>query len=205
MKEIDRALADITLIRSRIARGTAFRGYGPATLAATGVLAASGAAAQAWWLPEPRAALSAYIALWVGIAALSVIVVSIETLTRAWRVHSALAPEMIATAVERFLPAAVTGVLLTIVVQRFAVQSGWMLPGLWQIVFGLGVFASRHALPGPVFIAGIWYLGAGLACLALAQGEAALSPWTMGVGFGAGQLLIAALLQVDGEVGDGEA
>ena len=39
MGELERALADISEIRSQIARGTEFRGYGAATLAATGVFA----------------------------------------------------------------------------------------------------------------------------------------------------------------------
>ena len=39
MKDLERALADITAIRSQMARGTQFRGYGPVTVAATGVLA----------------------------------------------------------------------------------------------------------------------------------------------------------------------
>jgi hypothetical protein len=39
MRDLDKALADIFTIRSQIAAGTAFRGYGPATVAATGGLA----------------------------------------------------------------------------------------------------------------------------------------------------------------------
>ena len=39
MSDLDKALADIFAIRSQIAAGTAFRGYGPAAVAATGGLA----------------------------------------------------------------------------------------------------------------------------------------------------------------------
>ena len=35
MRDLDKALADIFAIRSQIAAGTAFRGYGPAAIAAT--------------------------------------------------------------------------------------------------------------------------------------------------------------------------
>ena len=41
--------------------------------------------------------------------------------------------------------------------------------------------------------AGAWYLFTGLTCIMLA-GNRALSPWTMGIAFGAGQLLVAAIL-----------
>ena len=49
MKDLDKALADITAIRSQMARGTEFRGYGPITVAATGLLAMLAAAIQALW------------------------------------------------------------------------------------------------------------------------------------------------------------
>jgi hypothetical protein len=69
-----------------------------------------------------------------------------------------------------------------------------MLPGLWQLVFSLGFIASCRCLPRPLLAVGVWYLGAGLASLALANGDRAFSPLAMAVPFGAGQLLMAAIL-----------
>jgi len=40
----------------------------------------------------------------------------------------------------------------------------------------------------------VFYLATGTLCLALAQGEHALSPWAMGLPFGVGQLLAALVL-----------
>lgn len=194
MTDLDQALAEITAIRAQIARSADFRGYGPATLAATGVLALLAAAAQAAWLPDPAGDVIAYIGLWCATAALSSALIGVEMVGRARRVHSGLAQEMIGTAVEQFLPAGAAGVLLTLVLLRAAPDSLWMLPGLWQMVFSLGVFASCRCLPRATFAVGLWYLAAGLACLALG-GPAAFSPWAMGVPFGIGQLLVAAVLQ----------
>ena len=39
MRDLDKALDDILAIRSQLAAGTAFRGYGPATIATTGGIA----------------------------------------------------------------------------------------------------------------------------------------------------------------------
>jgi hypothetical protein len=69
-----------------------------------------------------------------------------------------------------------------------------MLPGLWQIVFGLGIFASCRSLPRAMFAAGVWYLTTGLASLAWANGAHAYSPWAMAIPYGVGQLFIAAAL-----------
>ncbi|HEY4406985.1 MAG TPA: hypothetical protein VGN55_20250 [Xanthobacteraceae bacterium] len=194
MEELDRALADITAIRSQLARGSEFRGYGPMTVAATGFMAVAAAAIQALWLPNPAADLLGYVVIWVATAAVSIVLIGIEMVARSRRIHSGLADAMIHAATEQFTPAGVAGALLTFVLFRFAPQSLWMLPGLWQIIFSLGIFASCRSLPRPMFAAGVWYLAAGLAGLAFANGAHAYSPWAMAVPFGIGQLLIAAVL-----------
>jgi hypothetical protein len=97
-------------------------------------------------------------------------------------------------AVSQLSPCLVAGALLMLVLLRFAPESAWMLPGLWAIFFGLGIFASWRFLPHAVGWVGVFYVAAGLTCLVLAQGQAAFSPWAMGVPFGVGQLLTAAVL-----------
>jgi hypothetical protein len=84
--------------------------------------------------------------------------------------------------------------LLTVVIARFAGDCLWMLPGLWAVTFSLGVFASRRFLPRSIVLVAGYYLVAGLYCLTLDRAAVALSPWTMGLVFGAGQLLTAATL-----------
>jgi hypothetical protein len=194
MEELDRALADITAIRSQLARGTEFRGYGPMTVATTGVVAVAAAGIQALWLPNPASDLLDYVAIWVATAAVSIVLIGIEMVARSRRIHSGLADAMIHAASEQFIPAGVAGGLLTFVLFRFAPQSLWMLPGLWQIVFSLGIFASCRSLPRPMFVAGVWYLATGLASLAFANDAHAYSPWAMAVPYGVGQLFIAAVL-----------
>jgi hypothetical protein len=193
-EDLNRALAEITAIRSQMAKAAEFHGYGPMTLAATGLLALLAALLQAYWLPEPAHNIEAFVALWLAIAVISFALIGVETLARSRRIHSGLADEMLYAAIGEFVPAGVAGLLTTVILFRFAPQSLWMLPGLWQIIFSLGVFASCHLLPRPIFAAGAWYFLCGLASLALAQDERTFSPLSMGVPFGIGQLLIAAIL-----------
>ena len=195
MRDLNRALTDISVIRGQLARDTEFRGYGPATLAATGILAWVTAGAQALWLKDPAAHVHLYVSLSVVTAAVSLVVIGMETLHRSRRAHGALAIPMLQSAVEQFLPAIVAGGLLTVVLLQVAPQILWMLPGLWQIVFSLGVFASCRFLPRPMFLAGVWYLACGLACLALIPSEQRFSPWVMGIPYGVGQPLVACILQ----------
>src|ERR1700689_2118705 len=194
MQDLNRALTDISVIREQLARDTEFRGYGPVALAATGILALLVAGMQALWLKQPTAHVHLYVWVWVATAAVSLVVIGTETIQRSLRAHGDLAVPMLQSAVEQFLPAIVAGGLLTVALSRVAPQSLWMLPGLWQIVFSLGVFASCRFLPRPMFVAGIWYLSCGLMYLAIGPGSHALAPWAMGVPFGVGQLLVGAVL-----------
>ncbi len=193
--ELHKALEEIHSIRCQVARGTEFQGYGPLTVAITGLLALGAAAIQAFRLPDPQQHTAAYLAIWITTAALSFVIIGAETVVRAQRVHSGLAVEMIRSALEQFLPSIVAGLLVTVVVARCVPQSLWMLPGLWQVIFSLGVFASCRFLPRPLFGVGVWYLSAGLTCLALDDPGRAFSPWSMGIPFGIGQLLVGAVLQ----------
>jgi hypothetical protein len=108
-------------------------------------------------------------------------------------------------AVEQFLPCVIAGGLLTLVLFTQAPEAVGLFPGLWAVVFSLGVFASCRLLPRATFWAGVYYLVTGLGCLALARGDAALSPWSMAVPFGGGQLLTAAVLYWTLERSDEEA
>jgi hypothetical protein len=193
MNDLYKALGDISSIRRQMASTTEFRGYGPATLATTGLFAILAAVAHALWLPDPAHHISAYLGVWVSTAVLSAALTGVQMYTRARRIHSGLSNEMLRMAVEQFLPSAVAGLLVTIVLLRYAPFTTWMLPGVWQVIFSLGIFSSCRFLPRPMIAAGAWYLLTGLSCLAMG-GNRALSPWTMGIAYGAGQLLVAAIL-----------
>jgi hypothetical protein len=92
-----------------------------------------------------------------------------------------------------------------LVLLRFAPESLWMLPGLWSMFFGLGLFASWRFVPHTIVWVGAFYVAAGAVCLSVAQGDAALAPWSMGVPFGIGQLLTALILYRNQERADEQA
>jgi hypothetical protein len=196
MKELQQALSEIHSIRTQVAHGTEFRGYGPASIAASGILALVVAAVQTQWMAKSaKADLTIWLGVWAGTAVVSVFLTGLETFARARRVHVGFAREMVQSAVAQFLPAVMVGFLLTVVMMRVAPEGCWMLPGLWELIFSLGVFASCRFLPRQMFAVGVWYLAAGLFCLVAGSATRALSPWTMGIPFGVGQLLVAAVLQ----------
>src|ERR1700748_3038855 len=109
MNDLNKALGDIGSIRRQLANTTAFRGYGPATLAATGAFAILAGAIQTLWLPDPAKHISAYLCIWVATAVLSAALTGFQMYTRTRRIHSGLSNEMLRMAVEQFLPSVAAG------------------------------------------------------------------------------------------------
>jgi hypothetical protein len=192
MTDLNRALVEIRSIRRQVAQTTEFRGYGPATLFATAVFAVVAGVVQARWLPDPAARPAQYVALWLGTAVFCAALIASQMLARANRIHSSMADEMVRTAVAQFLPAAIAGAVLPFIFLHVTQSIFWILPGLWQIVFSLGVFACCRCLPRAMLLAGGWFLLTGLGCVALGDSRA-LAPVTMPVAFGVGMTLVAAI------------
>lgn len=193
MDDLHKALGDIGSIRRQMARATEFRGYGPATLASTSALAIVAALLQTRFVPDPANHLGQYLGIWIWTAVASAVLIGAQMHTRSRRIHSGLADEMIRMAVEQFLPSAIAGTLVTVVLVRYVPQATWMIPGLWQLISSLGVFSSCRFLPRQIVAAGAWYMLAGLFCISLGDSRA-LSPWAMGIPYAVGQSLVAGIL-----------
>ncbi|QEH34372.1 hypothetical protein OJF2_29110 [Aquisphaera giovannonii] len=192
--ELHEALTQITEIRQQMARTEVFRGYRAVPAAFSGLVAIGAGWIQSAFLTDPTQQLPAYLALWIGAAVVSGASAAFEMLVRARNSGSPLTRELTHLAIEQFCPCLVAGSLLTVVIARSAPEAAWILPGIWQVLYSLGIFASCRLLPRPTAIVAAFYMLCGLAVLGLARGEHALSPWAMGFPFGAGQLLAAAVL-----------
>jgi len=192
--ELEEALARVSEIRLQIARSEPFRGYRSATAAFSSLVAVVTAALQPFVISDPAGDAVAYLLLWICAALVSVALTAVEMTVRCRRSASPTAARLTWLAVEQFLPCTIAGSVLTLVMALSAPESLWMLPGLWGLIFSLGVFASSRLLPRPVFWVALYYLACGAGSLAVAQGPWAFSPWTMGITFGGGQFLAAVVL-----------
>ena len=192
--ELRDALAHIAEIRTRAAAAERFQGYRALPVGATGGLAVLAAAAQPLVAPAPAADLRGYLALWIGTAVVAAAAAGSGVVLRLRSEADPLGREMTRLAVGQFLPCLAAGGLVTLAVARFAPDAGGLLPGLWQILFALGMFASCRLLPAATAGVGAFYLAAGAVNLCLGPGPGALSAWAMGVPFGVGQLATAAIL-----------
>ena len=192
--ELGEALEQIHVIRAQFARTEVFRGYKAVTVGCTGALAILAAAIQPIFVPDPLDNTHAYLQLWIGVAAISAIWVAIELTTRWVKSDSSLQREQTLSAVGQFLPCLVAGAAMTWAVVTFSLDAAHILPGLWSILFGLGIFASCRQMPRHMGIVGAYYLFAGVTCLAIVRGAHSFHPLAMAGTFGVGQILTAVIL-----------
>ena len=126
-------------------RSEVYRGYRSLTTSVSSMLAILGAVTQPLFVASPDTELGRYLIFWIGIAAVSAIVVGSEVWWRARRTDSEVLQQMTRLAVEQLSPSLVVGALLTLCIFQTAPQVSWMLPGLWALIFSLGIFAPPAA------------------------------------------------------------
>ena len=189
--ELDEALERIAVIHRHIVRGQIFRGYRAIPTFLSGLMAFVACAVQGIWLDDD---VTGCLVLWCSAAAASIAIVALEMIIRCKRSGSTLERDMTIGAAEQFVPTIAAGALLTFVIAQFVPEQVWLLPGLWAIMFSLGIFASRRMLPRAVMLVGAHYLITGLLCVAFGHDTTFFPAWTMAVTFGAGQFLAAGVL-----------
>ncbi|MGN6369637.1 MAG: hypothetical protein ACTHN5_15365 [Phycisphaerae bacterium] len=192
--ELRDALVQIAEIRESMARGAVFRGYRAATTGFSGAVAVATGILQAMIVPDVAKYPAGFIGLWVGAAAICLMAVGVEMFVRTKRSRSDVQRSLTIMAAEGFVPSVVAGALMAYVFGAFIAGGVWMLPGVWMVLFAMGVFASGRLLPREVFWVAGYYLLAGVAALVVGS-KGLVSPGVeMMVGFGVGQSLAAGVL-----------
>ncbi|MEO1265368.1 MAG: hypothetical protein AAFV26_06660, partial [Pseudomonadota bacterium] len=147
MRDLDKALGDITAIREQMAAGMLFRGFGPHVIAGTGLLALLTAIAQSAFPTTLATDTETLLIGWIAIAIVCAGLVGIETIARTRRHHAGLADAMLMQAIEQFLPAGIAGAAIGAVLYSHAPDLIWMLPGIWSVLVALGMFSAARTLP----------------------------------------------------------
>ena len=188
MDDLRHALNDIAKIRNQIAEVQLFRGFGPMVIGVTGGLALSLSALQVY-VQE-----TSILTPWIVLAFVCLALIGVEMWALSKRAHGANANELLWAVIQKFLPCLIAGTAIGWIILNQAPTLTWILPGLWQILIGLGLFAATTMLPRNVMFAAAWYLVSGMVVFLLSIQSMMLTPWAMGIPFGVGQIMLAGLL-----------
>lgn len=187
-----RALDQIAEIHRQIAKGEVYRGYRSVPVAMSGLMGL----AAAWLQPSGlgEADPIGYLLYWSAIALGAAFLGSSEIVYNYVVKESTAGRRQTRRVVGQFLPSLVAGAAVSVCFAHQGAALVPLLPGLWAICFGIGIFACRPYLPRASGWIALFYYAAGLTLLWVARGEQPLTSWWVGGTFGAGQLLAAVVL-----------
>jgi hypothetical protein len=191
MMELPQALAQIAEIRAQAAKTDVYRGYRSVPVAASGLIGL----AAAWLQPAALAADPvSFVIYWSAVATCAGFV-GVSEIVYNYVVHDeALARRRTRLVVGQLLPSVLGGALVTASFVHLSTALVPLLPGVWALSFGVGIFASRPYLVRASGWVALYFYAAGAILLWTARGPETLSAWAVGGTFGVGQLLTAAVL-----------
>ena len=190
---IHQALADVRQIQAVLAKTERFRLLRATTVAATAVLAFMGAGLQALFVGEASDSPLPYAVYWSVIAAAGAGCAISATAWRYWGQPTSWDRAMWLEASRGFVPALAVGGLFTAVIALRYPAVASLLPGIWSLLFGLGVWATTRVFSRGMAGVAFYYFVVGVVALIFAE-KWAFSPWWMVLAFGGGQLLMCGVL-----------
>ena len=190
--DVGRALTQIAEIHQQIAKGEVYRGYRSVPVAASGVIGLVAAALQPRHIEAQDPV--GFVVYWSVVAAVAGLVGISEIAYNYVVRENAADRRRTRSVIGQFLPSLLAAVAVTGSFVHVSTTLVPLLPGLWAICFGIGVFASRPYLPRASGFVALFYYAAGFILLWRAGGPETLGPWWVGGTFGIGQLLAATVL-----------
>jgi hypothetical protein len=186
------ALSQISEIHEHLAKAEVYRGFRSSPVAVSGLCGLLAASVQSRVLPADDPVMT--VVYWVVVATLCGVVGGSETLYNYVFRDDPFARRRTRKVVGQFVPCLAAGTAVTVGLVRVSTDLVPLLPGLWAILFGLGIFAARPYLPRAIGWVALYYLAAGSQLLMWAGDVVGLSGWAIGATFGTGQLAAALAL-----------
>jgi hypothetical protein len=186
------ALEQLDAIHDHLAKAEEYRGFRVPGVALAGAVGLVAAAAQ----PQFPAADEpiGFVVYWVAVAVVCALLGGGAAVHAYVLREDEFARRRTRRVGAQFLPCVAAGAVLTVGFVRAGPGFVPFLPGVWAVVFGLGMISARPYLPRGVGLVGLFYLVIGAMVVCRATVTPDLSGWTVGGVFGPGHLATAAVL-----------
>ena len=196
--QLKEALSDIAEIRALLDRNHSYRGFRSIAIGISALFVLIGGYVQLHF--DLRLNPSRYLDIWLFVAMGSLVITAVEMIVRGrisnemavWKMHGKVALSLLPS----FLVGALVTAALVLESSSSAVDQGnfWLLPGVWALVYSLGLFAVCNLLHRTTRFAAVYFLIAGCVYLVLNWSTRHVEAWHMVAIFGVGQLLLAGIL-----------
>ena len=193
--DVPQALDRIEEIHAQMAKGEVFRGYRPLPVAIAGAVGLVAGWLQPRLVPEGDGAR--FLAFWLAVALLNVGVNVAVIATGYARSPSRFARRHTRQVVGQFVPCLLAGAAVSFGLPSADPALVRVLPGLWALLFGLGVFASRPYLARATGWVALFFVAAGAGLLLFPPATLEALGLVHGAVFGTGLLAAAVVLHLD--------
>ena len=194
--DVPQALERIEEIHAQLAKGEVFRGYRPVPVAMAGAIGLVAGWVQPRLLPAGDDG-KAFLWYWLSVAALNLALIGGVIGAGYWRVPDPFARRHTRQVVGQFVPCMAAGAAISLTLPALDPGLVRLLPGIWALLLGLGIFASRPYLARATGWVGLFFVFAGTALLAFPTPELAGLGARNGAVFGLGLLAAAVVLHLD--------
>lgn len=204
---IHQALSDIAEIRAQLDRTETYRGFRSTAVGVSVLVLAAGAWAESCWVHDWASQIDRYLTIWFCVAIVSAAIAGIEMLIRSRISGNRLVGKMHWSLASHIAPSFLVGFVLTLVIAMHthevnAMAEGqvtsaglvWALPGLWSMIYSLGLFNCRRDLPTQAIGVAVYFLFAGVILLGYNWLTRDLGGWQMLASFGVGQAFLGGVL-----------
>lgn len=181
------AIERIDLIHDQLTRSEIYRGFRVPAVALVGVLGLAAAAFQ------PSFSGLGFVSYWIAVAGVCGLLGMAAAGHSYFYREDDLARRKTHRVMAQFLPCMIAGGTVTAGLARMPDLAA-LLPGLWALIFGLGIVAARPHLPAGIAWVALGYIVAGSVLVLRAPAGLEPSPWAVGGVFGTGHLATALVL-----------
>ena len=194
---LNQALSDIAAIREQIGRAESYRGFRSLTVGLSALFVVTGGCLQQIWIEYPEQQPLEFLRLWIVVALLSGVACTVEMLLRNRASNSPVTGKLHRSLITQTMPSVLVGAVVTIAIYKASFSNETLihlLPGVWAMLYGLGLWSCGSNLPRLAHVATVYFLVAGAITLLLNSYSSVLHSAEMVILFGVGQLLLSAAL-----------
>lgn len=202
MKETDNAINKLEEIHAQLAKSGIYRGYRSVYVAVSGLIAFIATLCYPAFVEYTVS--RAFVYYWVAVALINCTLAAGMIFYQYIKTETRFEKQKILKVSAQFAHMFIAGAIVTIAITYSDSSYIPLLPGIWAVLFGMGIVTMRPYLPALVILAVFYYFLAGAVLFILSRTHPGLLAQAMGAGFGLGQLISAGILYWSIERGEDE-
>jgi hypothetical protein len=197
MTHLTEALHNLSEIHAHLAKGEVYQGVKARQVMLSGLIGILAAIVQPRLINDGE--FNVFVWYWLLTAVICALAGTSGAILGYFLDDDELARRRARIVAGQLAPCLAAGAFLTLALLPVMDRCIGMLPGLWAMLYALGLFSTRPYLPRATGWVGLYFIVAGTLLVSLLPFTAIPSPWTIALVFATGQFGLALVLHRNAE------